>query len=142
MPEGITLGQIAAWLAFFLGLLGSIETIVKRLSAPFKKIEDTINAVDEKVDTLAESYFKQMKVLNDAQATMIRDKINNYYFKEAVKNQCITSKDYEVVNTLYESYKALGGNGIIKTEMEFINGLTVVDELPVKKTTRKKTTTQ
>lgn len=139
MIEGISLGQISAALAFVLALWGSIELVVKKISTPFKKIEETINTVDKKVDTLAENYFQQMKILKDSQAAMIRDKIKNYYFKEAVKNKCITAQDHEVVNTLYESYTDLGGNGLITKEMDFINGLPIVDELP-KKSTRKKTT--
>ena len=73
-------------------------------------------ALEEKTDTLAKAI-----------CALLRVEINTIFIKVNEEGE-INSTDLELVTKLYESYKSLGGNGIIAKEMAVIDTLHVVSQ--------------
>ena len=65
--------------------------------------------------------------INNALTSLIRDRINCFYFQKCSDRGFITPIELEIVEQLYKSYSAMGGNGMISREMEIIRKLPVFD---------------
>lgn len=65
--------------------------------------------------------------INNALTSLIRDRINCFYFQKCTDRGFITPIELEIVEQLYSSYSAMGGNGMISREMEIIRKLPVFD---------------
>ena len=65
--------------------------------------------------------------INNALISLIRDRINCFYFQKCSDRGFITPIELEIVEQLYKSYSAMGGNGMISREMEIIRKLPVFD---------------
>ena len=87
-----------------------------KLNEPEKKQTERIQALEEKTDTLAKAI-----------CALLRVEINTIFIKVNEEGE-INSTDLELVTKLYESYKSLGGNGIIAKEMAVIDTLHVVSQ--------------
>ena len=117
--QEITLGQIAEAMVFIIGLIGSITYFMKAIKSP-------LTAIEGKIDSLSEETNEHFKRSDEATATMLHDRIEGYYYSRAVRDGYISLSDYATVHRMYESYKALGGNGAVAKEME------IIDQLPIK----------
>ena len=63
--------------------------------------------------------------VNDALTSLIRDRINSYYFIKCTERGFITPIELEIVTDLYTAYSNAGGNGLISREMEIIKKIPV-----------------
>lgn len=98
--ENITLGQIAIWLAFAVGLITSVKFIVKEVSDAIDKGFEPIN---EKIDTVDLNSTKNFLVarIGDITKGEELDPISRERFFEQ-----------------YEHYQKLGGNSYISAEVD------------------------
>lgn len=110
------IGSIATGLAMLIGLYKNLHEIKRKLNEPEKKQTERIQALEEKTDTLA-----------IAICALLRVEINTIFIKVNKEGE-INPTDLELVTKLYESYKSLGGNGIIAKEMAVIDTLHVVSQ--------------
>lgn len=75
-------------------------------------------------EQIAEENFAN---INSALTSLIRDRINCFYFQKCSDRGFITPIELEIVEQLYKSYASMGGNGMISREMEIIRKLPVFD---------------
>ena len=61
--------------------------------------------------------------INNALTALIRDRIHGYYFRKCTEKGYITPVELEIVEELYKNYEAMGGNGMIKKEMEILRNM-------------------
>lgn len=98
--ENITLGQVAAALAFIVGLIGSIKYISKEIK---NKIDETLNPINKKIDNLELSMTKShlTDFINDLEHNVPKSQIQKLNAHE-----------------LYDKYTGLGGNSYIHEHWE------------------------
>ena len=63
------------------------------------------------------------KNINNALTALIRDRIHGYYFRKCTEKGYITPVELEIVEELYKNYEKMGGNGMIKKEMEILRNM-------------------
>ena len=63
------------------------------------------------------------KTINNALTSLIRDRIHGYYFRKCNERGYITPVELEILEELYKNYEAMGGNGMIKKEMEILRNM-------------------
>ena len=97
--ENITLGEIAKFLAFVVGIIGSIVYLKNVLT---KTINNTLKPINKKIDDLEMSYIKTDLVNFMSQAEI--DKISQEQNFNA--------------HELYDRYRKLGGNSYIHDKWE------------------------
>ena len=61
--------------------------------------------------------------INNALTALIRDRIHGYYFRKCTEKGYITPVEMEIVEELYKNYEKMGGNGMIKKEMEILRNM-------------------
>ena len=61
--------------------------------------------------------------INNALTALIRDRIHGYYFRKCTEKGYITPVEMEIVEELYKNYETMGGNGMIKKEMEILRNM-------------------
>ena len=59
----------------------------------------------------------------NALTALIRDRIHGYYFRKCTEKGYITPVELEIVEELYKNYEKMGGNGMIKKEMEILRNM-------------------
>jgi len=130
--------------AAILNLSKNIKALIEKLSEPEKKQDERIKQNEDFIKLLKderEDYLKSMKhfydhesisesnfvKINDALMSLIRDRINCFYFQKCSERGYITPIELEIVEDLYQAYKDMGGNGMITREMEIIRKLPVFE---------------
>ena len=63
--------------------------------------------------------------INNALTSLIRDRIHGYYFRKCNEKGYITPVELEIVEELFKNYETMGGNGVIKREMEVLRNLPI-----------------
>lgn len=135
----------AAGLGTILNLSKNIKELKTNLTKPFtdlserlekvekenKAEEELIASQDKRQKTLEEQVTKgdqKINCLSDGMVSLLRDRINAYYFIKINERGFIKPSELEIVNDLYEAYKSLGGNGLVAREMEIINKFPVFEK--------------
>lgn len=95
-------------------LYRNLHEIKEKLQEPEVKQTERIEQLERKNDAVA-----------SALCALLRVEINDI-FKKVNEDGYITKDDFEIVTKLYESYHALGGNGMISKEMDIIDELQIV----------------
>lgn len=116
---------ICGAISTFWACFKTLKEIRKEINKPNAEQDKKIKSLEEKVDAHYKEESEQMALLKLSIASLLRDRINENYFRRALINGYMTPNDIEVVETLYDSYKALGGNGVIKHEIEAMRNLPV-----------------
>ena len=112
----------SAGLAALISLFKNIGEIKKKLNEPNEKQDKRISELEETITHTVT--IDKFEVLVVGMACLLRDGINNH-FAEANKNGYISARELEVIESMFESYTALGGNGVIKHEMDIIRQLPI-----------------
>lgn len=112
----------SAGLAALISLFKNIGEIKKKLNEPNEKQDKRISELEETITHTVT--IDKFDVLVVGMACLLRDGINNH-FAEANKNGYISARELEVIESMFESYTALGGNGVIKHEMDIIRQLPI-----------------
>ena len=112
----------SAGLAALISLFKNIGEIKKKLNEPNEKQDKRISDLEEAITHTVT--IDKFEVLVVGMACLLRDGINDH-FDEANKNGCISARELEVIESMFESYTALGGNGVIKHEMDIIRQLPI-----------------
>lgn len=112
----------SAGLAALISLFKNIGEIKKKLNEPNEKQDKRISDLEETITHTVT--IDKFEVLVVGMACLLRDGINNH-FAEANKNGYISARELEVIESMFESYTALGGNGVIKHEMDIIRQLPI-----------------
>lgn len=113
--ENITLGQIAASIAFIVSLIGGIEFMFIRLSKKLNSIVSTI------VESETGKYIKDQK---EASLCLLRSNLTSKYYVYSELGS-IPYYEKENCNYMYAQYKKMGGNSYIEEIMEEINNLPI-----------------
>ena len=112
----------SAGIAALISLFKNIGEIKKKLNVPNEKQDKRISDLEETITHTVT--IDKFDVLVVGMACLLRDGINNH-FAEANKNGYISARELEVIENMFESYTALGGNGVIKHEMDIIRQLPI-----------------
>ena len=112
----------SAGIAALISLFKNIGEIKKKLNEPNEKQDKRISDLEETITHTVT--IDKFEVLVVGMACLLRDGINNH-FAEANKNGYISARELEVIESMFESYTALGGNGVIKHEMDIIRQLPI-----------------
>lgn len=112
----------SAGIAALISLFKNIGEIKKKLNEPNEKQDKRISDLEETITHTVT--LDKFEVLVVGMACLLRDGINNH-FAEANKNGYISARELEVIESMFESYTALGGNGVIKHEMDIIRQLPI-----------------
>ena len=112
----------SAGIAALISLFKNIGEIKKKLNEPNEKQDKRISDLEETITHTVT--IDKFDVLVVGMACLLRDGINNH-FAEANKNGYISARELEVIESMFESYTALGGNGVIKHEMDIIRQLPI-----------------
>lgn len=112
----------SAGLAALISLFKNIGEIKKKLNEPNEKQDKRISDLEETITHTVT--IDKFDILVVGMACLLRDGINNH-FAEANKNGYISARELEVIESMFESYTALGGNGVIKHEMDIIRQLPI-----------------
>lgn len=97
--ENITIGVVAKFLAFIVGISGSIAYLKNALT---KSIDKTLQPINKKIDNLELSSTKT-------------DLVN---FMSQVENGQVSSEQVQNAYQLFDRYEKLGGNGFIHSKWE------------------------
>ena len=84
-------------------------------------------ALKKEAETREQEREKQNKALCDAMVALMRDRIFQSC-RYHLKNGFVTTNDLEVLNALYNSYHALGGDTVATTLVERVNKLKIMIE--------------
>lgn len=151
--SNITLGQVSGALLFIAAFIGVVIALVKYFKKAVElsssdliqrtfnevktEIKDTWNEdltdITDELRELAVSFERLADNDNIQQATLLAlaaDRIQqayNYYYNTADKT--IDPRAYDVLDHLYQSYKELGGNGLVKKQMAYIKSLELKEEI-------------
>lgn len=98
--ENITLGQIATALAFFLGMIGSVEALSFKLN---KKIKNILEPMNKKIDNLE---------LNTNKNFLVR------FLSDVEQGNVIDETEWERFYETIQRYHLLGGNSYIDHKVE------------------------
>ena len=112
----------SAGLAALISLFKNIGEIKKKLNEPNEKQDKRISDLEETITHTVT--IDKFDILVVGMACLLRDGINAH-FDEANKNGYISARELEVIENMFESYTALGGNGVIKHEMDIIRQLPI-----------------
>ena len=112
----------SAGIAALISLFKNIGEIKKKLNEPNEKQDKRISDLEEAITHTVT--IDKFEVLVVGMACLLRDGINAH-FDEANKNGCISARELEVIESMFESYTALGGDGVIKHEMDIIRQLPI-----------------
>ena len=112
----------SAGLAALISLFKNIGEIKKKLNEPNEKQDKRISDLEETITHTVT--IDKFDILVVGMACLLRDGINTH-FDEANKNGYISARELEVIENMFESYTALGGNGVIKHEMDIIRQLPI-----------------
>lgn len=112
----------SAGIAALISLFKNIGEIKKKLNEPNEKQDKRISDLEETITHTVT--IDKFDILVVGMACLLRDGINNH-FAEANKNGYISARELEVIESMFESYTALGGNGVIKHEMDIIRQLPI-----------------
>ena len=112
----------SAGLAALISLFKNIGEIKKKLNEPNEKQDKRISDLEETITHTVT--IDKFEVLVVGMACLLRDGINTH-FDTANKNGYISARELEVIESMFESYTALGGNGVIKHEMDIIRQLPI-----------------
>lgn len=112
----------SAGIAALISLFKNIGEIKKKLNEPNEKQDKRISDLEETITHTVT--IDKFEVLVVGMACLLRDGINTH-FDTANKNGYISARELEVIESMFESYTALGGNGVIKHEMDIIRQLPI-----------------
>lgn len=112
----------SAGIAALISLFKNIGEIKKKLNEPNEKQDKRISDLEEAITHTPT--IDKFEVLVVGMACLLRDGINNH-FDAANKSGYISARELEVIESMFESYTALGGNGVIKHEMDIIRQLPI-----------------
>ena len=112
----------SAGIAALISLFKNIGEIKKKLNEPNEKQDKRISDLEETITHTVT--IDKFEVLVVGMACLLRDGINTH-FNTANKNGYISARELEVIENMFESYTALGGNGVIKHEMDIIRQLPI-----------------
>lgn len=112
----------SAGIAALISLFKNIGEIKKKLNEPNEKQDKRISDLEETITHTVT--IDKFEVLVVGMACLLRDGINTH-FNTANKNGYISARELEVIESMFESYTALGGNGVIKHEMDIIRQLPI-----------------
>lgn len=112
----------SAGIAALISLFKNIGEIKKKLNEPNEKQDKRISDLEETITHTVT--LDKFEVLVVGMACLLRDGINTH-FNTANKNGYISARELEVIESMFESYTALGGNGVIKHEMDIIRQLPI-----------------
>lgn len=112
----------SAGIAALISLFKNIGEIKKKLNEPNEKQDKRISDLEETITHTVT--IDKFEVLVVGMACLLRDGINTH-FNAANKNGYISARELEVIESMFESYTALGGNGVIKHEMDIIRQLPI-----------------
>lgn len=112
----------SAGIAALISLFKNIGEIKKKLNEPNEKQDKRISDLEEEITHTVT--IDKFEVLVVGMACLLRDGINDH-FDAANKNGYISARELEVIESMFESYTALGGNGVIKHEMDIIRQLPI-----------------
>jgi len=94
---------------------------IKQLESNDTKITESLGKMADKQDVMAESLVGQAH----DRILFLTDKIT--------ERGAITNKEKATIDSMYAPYKRLGGNGYVKTSVEYIESLRTVSEDEAKK---------
>lgn len=152
----VTVGQIITFIGVITAAIGGIATLVKYIRNAVQslvkdliddiseKLDDKLNATNEdiaSVDRKIQEVSTGISSLSDkveelenilestskGTLSVVSDRINQAYTTYRKKGY-IDGHTFEIMEHMYESYKALGGNGLIKKQMECIEKLEIKDD--------------
>lgn len=112
----------SAGIAALISLFKNIGEIKKKLNEPNEKQDKRISDLEETITHTVT--IDKFDILVVGMACLLRDGINTH-FNTANKNGYISARELEVIESMFESYTALGGNGVIKHEMDIIRQLPI-----------------
>lgn len=115
----IILGVIASG-----GLWTFIQYLISRNDDKKKAMDDLINAIAQ-LQTSVDENNTDMKLQNEALMSIAQDRIV-WLARQYLKQGWIYDEDLSSMRRMADAYKALDGNGLVKTEMD------LVDKLPIK----------
>ena len=115
----IILGVIASG-----GLWTFIQYLISRNDDKKKAMDDLINAIAQLQASVDENN-NDMKLQNEALMSIAQDRIV-WLARQYIKQGWIYDEDLSSMRRMADAYKALDGNGLVKTEMD------LVDKLPIK----------
>lgn len=138
----LTLAEIAQALAFIVALAASVTAIAKYFKTVIKTASD--GAFQEHTDEIKKMLREEMesitvqldeiqkdvndvkknqKIHRNALMSLAADRLNTAYNIYHKNPTSLDVETYRVLDKLYSSYSALGGNGVISKQMEYIRGL-------------------
>lgn len=142
--ETVTLSEISQALIFITAFIGSFILIAKYFKKAVEKsseevlkqsaekikalmkeelneIADQLNDLSKRFDSLTE----RDNIGKEALMCLAADRLNQAYNYYLVESNQIDSETFAVLDHLYTSYKNLGGNGLVKKQMEYIQSLRI-----------------
>ena len=108
--ENLTIGELAKFLGFFIGLGTMIITIKTAIT---KTISKTLEPINQKIDNLDN---KLNKKINNFELSNIKTDLVN--FMSDAENENITKEQLINGYEMYDKYKKLGGNSYIHDKWE------------------------
>lgn len=142
--ENITIGQIIRVLTVIGALVVGIQQVIKYFkkavelaskdiieetstklleswNAETANLSEELKALADKLDTLVENDTIQQEALMNIAADRIQQAYN--YYNKPEHCEGIDPHSFEVLESLYEAYTKLHGNGLVKKQMEYIKSL-------------------
>ena len=148
----LTIEQLVTYIGVITALIGGIATLVKYIKkAVHSLVSDVITDISNKLDSTNEDMEAISNSLQEVNISInslsdkvgelentisltskgtlsvISDRINQAYTTYRKKGY-IDGHTYEIMAHMYDSYKALGGNGLIKKQMEYIENLEIKED--------------
>lgn len=99
--------------------IAETEEFINLLKDERQQYLNNVKHWSEHEDNAASSF----KAINNALTSLIRDRIHGYYFRKCTEKGYITPVELEILEELYKNYEVMGGNGMIKKEMEILRNM-------------------
>ena len=112
--ENITIGQVAIWLAFFVGLITSVKYIVKEITnateKAFKPVYDKIDAIEKKIDKVDKNSTMNylIRCMEDYEQGVKVDTASRRRFLEQYEHYVHDLKGNSYIKEEYERLKKVG----------------------------------
>lgn len=116
--EGITLGQIALWVAFLVGLITGLRYLASFISSSATKwLQGALEPTNTKLDELDKKIIQVDKKVDESELSDCKNYLVSF-LADIKKGNEITEVEQERFHETYERYTAMGGNSYIHTEVE------------------------
>lgn len=93
-----------------------------------QQVTNLQNNIDEKFDTINKKIDVLQKQSNSSDLAIIKDTLLRKMRYGLVEDHCVTLADFETVNSLFENYERLGGNGAVHSLYEKYMQLEICQE--------------